>query len=119
MTVFRNVVFVAAIAGLLAGIAMTAMQAYATVPLILKAEMLEKAESTDAHNHGAAQADAAGSAEANASPAQVQVSSEVHEHEAEAWAPADGFERFAFTAAANIVTAIGFALILVAVSEAC
>jgi cobalt transporter subunit CbtA len=118
MTVFRNVVFVAAIAGLLAGVAMTAMQAYATVPLILKAEVFEKAEGTDAHNHGAAQADAAGNAEANASPAQVQQSAKVHEHAAEAWAPADGFERFAYTAAANIVTAIGFALILVAVSEA-
>ena len=33
MTVFRNVVFVAAIAGLLAGIAMAAMQSFATVPL--------------------------------------------------------------------------------------
>ena len=36
----------------------------------------------------------------------------------ESWAPADGFERFAYTAGANVVTAIGFALILVAVSEA-
>ena len=40
-----------------------------------------------------------------------------HEHEEEAWAPADGFERFAYTALANIVTGIGFALILVAASE--
>src|SRR5262245_65087839 len=103
MTVFRNVVFVAAIAGLMGGIAMTAMQAYATVPLILKAETFENALSTDAHNHGAAQADAAGSVEANASPGEVQ------QHEAEAWAPADGFERLAYTGTANIVTAIGFA----------
>ena len=36
---------------------------------------------------------------------------------ASAWAPADGFERFAFTVLANIVTGIGFALLLVAVSE--
>ena len=41
MTLFRNVVFVAAIAGLLAGIVMTAMQTYATVPLILQAETFE------------------------------------------------------------------------------
>ena len=40
-----------------------------------------------------------------------------HEHDEEAWAPADGFERFAYTALANVVTAIGFALMLVAVSE--
>ena len=43
MTIFRNVVFVAALAGLLAGIVMTAMQTYATVPLILKAETFENA----------------------------------------------------------------------------
>ena len=37
--------------------------------------------------------------------------------EDEGWAPADGFERFAFSVLANIVTGIGFALVLVAVSE--
>ena len=40
-----------------------------------------------------------------------------HEHDEEAWEPADGIERYAFTLLANIVTGIGFALILVAVSE--
>ncbi len=111
MTLFRNVVFVAAIAGLLAGIVMTAMQAYATVPLILKAETFENAAGAEVHQHGGAPADAAATAEAAAPAVQT------HEHEEEAWAPADGFERFAYTAGANIVTAIGFALILVAVSE--
>ena len=43
MTLFRNVVFIAALAGLLAGIVMTAMQTYATVPLILQAETFENA----------------------------------------------------------------------------
>jgi cobalt transporter subunit CbtA len=110
MTLFRNVVFVAAIAGLLAGIGMTAMQAFATVPLILKAETFEKTAGTEAHDQGIAPANAVGGTEASVAQA--------HEHETEAWAPADGFERFAYTAAANIVTAIGFALILVAISEA-
>jgi cobalt transporter subunit CbtA len=113
MTLFRNVVFVAAIVGLLAGIVMTAMQAYATVPLILKAETFENAEAAPAHDHSAAPADAAaGEADAAAPTAPT------HEHEEEAWAPANGFERFAYTAGANIVTAVGFALLLVAVSEA-
>jgi cobalt transporter subunit CbtA len=109
MTLFRNVVFVAAIAGLLAGIVMTAMQAYATVPLILKAETFEKAEDAEAHDHGAAPANTGAEA---AAPARA------HEHESEGWGPADGFERSAYSAAANIVTAIGFGLILVAISEA-
>ena len=73
------------------------------MPLILKAEVFEQAE------------------EAKAPPA--------HAHEpkpprrsrsmsmARGWSPADGFERTAFTLAANIVTGIGFALLLIAVSE--
>ena len=38
MTLFRNVVFIAALTGLLASVAMTAMQMFTTVPLILQAE---------------------------------------------------------------------------------
>jgi cobalt transporter subunit CbtA len=40
-----------------------------------------------------------------------------HEHEHEGWAPADGIERSSYNALANVVTGIGFALILVAFSE--
>jgi cobalt transporter subunit CbtA len=95
MTVFRTVVFVAALAGLLSGILMAAMQAYATVPLILQAETYENA----------------GGETAEAAPA------DGHVHEDEAWMPADGFERFFWTSASNVVTAVGFGLILVAFSE--
>jgi cobalt transporter subunit CbtA len=115
MTLFRNVVFVAAIAGLLAGIALAAMQAFATVPLILQAETFENAEAAPAHDHnGAPAADAAAGTEAAAPAAAVHE----HDHGEEAWAPADGFERYAYTTAANLVTAVGFALLVVAVSEA-
>ncbi|MEI5678125.1 MULTISPECIES: CbtA family protein [unclassified Mesorhizobium] len=110
MTLFRNVVFIAAIAGLLSGIVMTAMQTYATVPLILKAETFENAEG--GHEHAAPATNSA----QTAAPA-AEAAAPAHEHEEEGWAPADGFERFAFTALANIVTGIGFALVLVAVSE--
>lgn len=103
MTLFRNVVFVAALAGLVAGLFMAAMQAYATVPLIIQAESFEGAG--DGHHHHGEEA------------------AEGHSHGEEAaegeegWAPADGFERFFFTSMANIVTAIGFGLVLVVVSE--
>jgi cobalt transporter subunit CbtA len=100
MTVFRNIVFIAALAGLVAGLAMTVMQYAGTVPLILKAETFETAEST--HDHAAAPNAAA--------------TSQLHDH-GEGWAPENGFERSAYTALANIVTAIGFALLLVAASE--
>ena len=107
MTLFRNVVFIAALAGLVAGIIMTAMQTYATVPLILQAETFEYAGG--GHDHGATEAAPADAA--------APAAAHIHEHDEDAWAPADGFERFFYTALANIVTAIGFGLLLVAVSE--
>lgn len=107
MTIFRNAVFLAAIAGLFAGLVMTALQVYSTVPLILQAETFETA-APEAHDHGT---DAAsGHSHDAATPADDH-------HGADAWAPADGFERTAYTALANIVTAIGFGLLLVVASE--
>ncbi|RUW01256.1 MULTISPECIES: CbtA family protein [unclassified Mesorhizobium] len=122
MNLFRNVVFVAAIAGLVAGIALACMQAYATVPLILKAEVYEKAGGGHHHYHAAntgtgtamSSAEPAGNAMSSAAPASTEAAAPTED---EGWAPADGFERFAFNVVANIVTGIGFALILVAVSE--
>jgi cobalt transporter subunit CbtA len=93
MTLFRNAVFAAAAAGLLAGLILAALQTFATVPLILQAETFENVGAP--HDHGAAPAEAG----------------------EEAWAPEDGFERFVFTLAVNIVSGIGFALVLIAASE--
>ena len=109
MAIFRNIVFIAALAGLVAGLAMTAMQYAGTVPLILKAETFEGA--APAHDHAShdktiAPAGAAGAAAPHS-----------HDHNEEGWAPRDGLERSVYTALANIVTAIGFALLLVAASE--
>ncbi len=97
MDYFRSLVVVAAVAGILAGLGMTVAQQLATVPLILKAEVYEGAPA--AHDH----ADVA-------QPA-------AHEHEGGGWQPADGFERTAFTLLANVVTGVGFALLLIAASE--
>lgn len=111
MSIFRNVVFIAAISGLLAGVVLAALQTYATVPLILKAETYENAGG--GHEHAAAgTATTAPAAEATAPAAQAAAPAEE-----EAWAPADGAERFAYSALANIISGIAFALILVAVSE--
>ena len=98
MDYFRNLILIAAVTGLIAGVGMTLAQQFTTVPLILQAETFEQAGAADepaAHEHADASA---------------------HEH-GEGWAPADGFERTAFTFAANVVTGIGFALLLIAVSE--
>lgn len=109
MTLFRNAVFAAAAAGLLAGLLLAAMQTYATVPLILQAETFENA-GDGGHDHGAAPAEVAPGDETAAAPAEA-------EEEEEAWGPEDGFERFAYTTVINVVSGIGFALLLVAVSE--
>lgn len=105
MSLFRNIVFTAVVAGLLSGLLLTVMQSLSTVPLILQAEVFENAGGEAGHSHDAAPAAGA------AAPAD-------HHHEEEAWAPADGFERFIYTAAANALSAIGFGLVLVAASEA-
>jgi cobalt transporter subunit CbtA len=98
MDFFRTMILVAAAAGLIAGLGMTAAQQLTTVPLILKAEVFEQAE------------------EAKAEPQHEHADVTAHEH-GEGWAPSDGFERTAFTLAANVITGIGFALLLIAVSE--
>src|SRR5919106_1368897 len=97
MTVLRSILFVAALSGLAAGAVMTALQFFYTVPLIIRAESFEAAAPAHDHEH-----------DATVAP---------HDHDGQAWAPADGFERMFWTALANLVTAVGYALLLGAASE--
>lgn len=118
MSILRNAALLAVIAGLFAGLALAAVQMFTTVPLILQAETFENAAPAepaaaapaDAHAH------AAGTPEHDhaAAPAAEAAG---HEHDADAWAPADGFERYAYTFGANALTGIGFALLLIVASE--
>jgi len=98
MSVFRAIVFSAVVAGAIVGAVVTVAQLFGSVPLILKGEVYERA------------ADAATAQSAQAAPAAHEHAD--HQHEAAAWEPKEGFERNAFTAGANILTAIGFALLL-------
>ena len=98
MSVFRSIVFSAALSGLVVGAAVTGIQHLGTVPLILKGEVYEE------------EAKAAGAKAPVANATAVAIA--VHSHEAEAWEPHEGLERNAYTAAANILTGIGFALLL-------
>jgi cobalt transporter subunit CbtA len=104
MSTFRAIVFSSVVAGVVVGAIVTVVQQFGTVPLILKAEVFEKASE---HSHDVAATIAPG--------AVVEHNHAEHEHEAEAWEPHDGLERNAYTAAANVLTAIGFALILAAI----
>ncbi len=101
MDIFRRIFFVAVLAGTLAGLAAGAIQQWRVVPLILEAELYEISEE-HAPDHAA-------------DPAPVAP----HAHGGEeggAWAPADGLERTFYTMLTTLLSGLGFALILAAVS---
>jgi cobalt transporter subunit CbtA len=95
MKLFQRIFFAAVLAGLVAGIAMAALQQWKVAPLILEAEVYETAAPAE-HSHEAG------------TPA--------HEHDEEAWAPQDGPERIFYTVLADILVSIGYALVLAAVA---
>jgi cobalt transporter subunit CbtA len=114
MHIFRNIVFIAALVGLGAGLVLTVLQHFGTQPLIVRAEVIEQANLAKAatpHDHAAA-----GVHDHMALTAQEEAAAS-HHHDPDAWEPADGAERFGWTLAANIVASVGFALLLVAASE--
>ena len=101
MTSFQRLVAVAAMAGSLAGVLLALVHQVTTVPLILRAEVFEEA---------------AASTQAGTSAG----SGHEHDHDATvAWQPHDGFERIGVTVLTDVATGIGFALLLVALSELC
>src|ERR1700754_1401517 len=99
MPVFRSIVFSAVLAGLIVGAFISIVQIFGTVPLIQQSEVYERksaapATATATHAHS----DKAKGSEAKGSESE--------------WEPEPGLQRNAFTFAANILTAIGFALLL-------
>jgi len=99
----------ALLAGFLGGLAISVVQQFTTTPIILHAEEFEKKGTGPAHGHGALDRGIS-----FASPAYAHGDNAAAAGEPEGWSPKDGFERTAFTLLANIITGIGFALILVA-----
>lgn len=99
----RNLFAAALLAALCAGLLTAAIQHFRVTPLILHAETFE---GEGGHGHGEevadhTHADSVASTEAD---------------EPEEWAPADGFERTAYTTLATVLAAAGFALVIAAVS---
>jgi cobalt transporter subunit CbtA len=115
MNSFRNIVFTAALAGVLAGLVLTALQQFGTQPLIVKAEVIEQANAEAAaqpHDHAAA-----GEHDHAALTAKEEAAASAHQHGHDEWEPADGAERFGWTLVANVVAGVGFSLLLVSASE--
>ncbi len=95
-------IFLAALlAGILAGLAITPVQALRTTPLIIAAEAYEDGGAPSAHEHGA-----------------LSLATPAHAHAPGAGADAGGASaaRLGGTALANIVLGAGFALLLLSVS---
>lgn len=98
------------VAGILAGLAASAMQHFTTAPLILAAEVYEKSGESQARHS---------SNKDGAVQAQLMLASS-HAHapdgaEKDEWAPNDGLERTFYSSISTIVTAFGFALMLLSV----
>src|SRR6266478_9717322 len=94
MAAFRPLVYTALCAGLLCGVFAAGAHQLGTVPLILEAETYERAAPpATANAHGSAAS---------------------HPNTAAEWEPENGIERAAYTLAADLLTAIGFALLLAA-----
>jgi cobalt transporter subunit CbtA len=93
---------IALLAGISAGLVNWGAHMLGTTPLILQAEVYEKA----------------GEAAAESSEATTTTTTEAtgheHHHDAEAWEPADGWQRNLFTLGADVVTGVGFAFLLTA-----
>ena len=107
---FRRLFFTAILAGLLGGLAISVVHEFTTTPIILHAEQFEGGTPAQApvHNHGAYDRSLSLISPALAhGPAKSSDSGE-------AWGPGSKLERTLFTTLANILTGVGFALILTA-----
>lgn len=100
METFRKLFIAAALAGLLSGLFITVVHEFSTSRVIIAAEAFEGAGEEAAPVEGTA---AAATEEAAG-----------HEHGGDAWAPEDGWERTFYTGLADVLTGIGFSLVLLA-----
>ena len=142
---FQRILLASIVAGVVAGIALTALQSGAVTALVLAAETYETAGADPAllpHRHGdsththasgglahehdghalllgdpepAPDGNRAAAAAAATGPGHGDSAHRHGDGDGDAWAPGDGIERTLWTAVSNVGTAIGFALLLVAV----
>lgn len=87
------------------GLVHSAVQRWQVIPIIEAAEAFESASTSAAGSHGHDDAAAASHSHDHAAAAS-------HSHDSAAWEPAPGAERSAWTVIANMLVAIGFALLL-------
>lgn len=98
---FRRIVLAALLVGGLSGLLLSIIQWWQVIPVIHGAERYEKARVPQVavpapHSH------------------ESHAGALSHVHEATAWEPAEGSERTGFTVLSNVLTGIGFGLIMLA-----
>ncbi len=123
---FRGIIFNALLVGLMTGVLLSVAQQIGVVPIIFAAEQYEVDEAAEGglggHDHG--------SHDHHSSEEKIVADSTVitqgvapdlaadthsgHSHDAQAWAPEDGLERTFYTYLSNILAAIGFAAVMLA-----
>ncbi|MCX5578668.1 CbtA family protein [Kaistia terrae] len=108
---FKTIILSAFGAGLVVAVALSAVQAVTTEPLLFHAETFENAEPAVAaaapHEHATGEAHTH-----DAAPAAAEAAAPAHEHDADEWGPSDGFERSAYTFLANLLMGVGVSAIL-------
>ncbi len=114
----QRIFLVAIAAGIAAGIFVTLVQQWKVIPLINQAELYEFSDGITIHSHKLSDLEQAILAEENKNTTQAntettQANTETTENDQESW-PQDGIERTLYTLGANIVTGVGFALLLCA-----
>lgn len=102
---FRRIVLSALLVGALTGLLLSAIQRWQVIPIIDSAERFEHArtpQGTESTRDAAQAHEHAGGELAG------------HVHPAGAWGPAEGAERTGYTVLSNMLTAVGFALVMLA-----
>ena len=125
---FRNIVFAAIAAGILAGIILGTLQHFQVTPIILGAEVYEMTDepvvytkevhAEEVHDHSNPAHHTPEKMHEHLAAMEQQTPKTVdhgadHHHDPEAWAPEDGIERILFTYLSSSLMAIGFALVII------
>ena len=105
---FRRIFYTAIVAGILGGAAISVVQHFTTTPIILHAETFENGGDHDKHGTLKKGITLVSPAFAHSDKTAATAG------EDEAWGPQEGLERTMYTSLANVLTGVGFSMILTA-----
>lgn len=115
---FRRIVLSALLIGALSGLLLSGVQRWQVIPIIGAAEGYEQARTPAMAEPQREAAHTHADQHAGHSHAGAVHEHAGHQHEAGAWEPADGAERIGYTVLSNVLSAAGFALLLLAAMAA-